>query len=239
MTDHLGADVSAYLDGALAPAERARVQSHLDACSPCRARLEELRATASLVAALPSPRPSRRLAPRFVERLNWLRPLRSLSLVASGAFLFLFMATAILETGSDLGGGPLAPFGPAAPARVPEAVSLPPVKAAPNVAPSPAPAADIAVRTTAPRPPGAPAPTAGSTFQVRGASPQPFQPPAPVTPFNIGTADPRAFGLPGDEDRASRETARGGSGSDPLVWLALAIVAAVLAFVAHRRLRAT
>lgn len=208
MTDHLGADISAYLDGALAPAERARVQSHLDACSPCRARLEELRATASLVAALPSPRPSRGLTPRFVERLNWLRPLRSLSLAASGAFLFLFMATAILETGSDLGGGPPAPFGGTS-------------GAGPAAAPAPAARTPSADRTeTAQK---ATAPTALL------ASPLP----------TIATASPEALGLPAERDVVRPVYGQPPAVPPPFVWLALAIVAAVLAFVAHRRLRAT
>lgn len=229
MTDHLGADLSAYLDGALAPAERARVQSHLDACSPCRARLEELRATASLVAALPSPRPSRGLAPRFVERLNWLRPLRSLSLVASGAFLFLFMATAILETGSDLDGGPPAPFGGtrgAGPAAAP----------APAARTANADRTETAQKATAPTAPlASPLPSAISAapaFRSIGRQ-------ATATPFNIGTASPEVFGIDAERDALRRVYGQPPAVPLPIVWLALAIVAALLAFVAHRRLRAT
>ncbi|MEK6620466.1 MAG: zf-HC2 domain-containing protein [Chloroflexota bacterium] len=228
MTDHLGADLSAYLDGALAPAERAGVQSHLDACSPCRARLEELRATASLLAALPSPRPSRGLAPRFVERLNWLRPLRSLSLVASGAFLFLFMATAILETGSDLGGGPPAPFGGtrgAGPAAAP----------APATRTASADRTETAQKATAPTAPlASPLPSA-----IPAAPAFRFGTQATATPFNIGTASPEAFGLDAERDVVRLVYGQPRAVPLPFVWLALAIVAAVLAFVAHRRLRAT
>ena len=36
---------TAYLDGALAPADRARFEAHLAACSHCRIYLEQMRAT--------------------------------------------------------------------------------------------------------------------------------------------------------------------------------------------------
>ncbi|MBM4434797.1 MAG: zf-HC2 domain-containing protein, partial [Chloroflexi bacterium] len=36
---HVDSDLSAYLDGELAPADRARVGAHLDGCDRCRARL--------------------------------------------------------------------------------------------------------------------------------------------------------------------------------------------------------
>ena len=113
---HTGSDLSAYLDGELAPAERSRVDDHLAACGPCRVRLAELRAIASLVAALPSAQPARSLVPRVAARWNWLRPARSLSAFASGAFLFVFLLTAVGQSGSGLGGGPTSPFSPMAPA---------------------------------------------------------------------------------------------------------------------------
>lgn len=44
MNGHIeGADISAFLDGALAAPERARVDAHLSSCPPCRAELDALR----------------------------------------------------------------------------------------------------------------------------------------------------------------------------------------------------
>jgi predicted anti-sigma-YlaC factor YlaD len=41
--------VTDYLEGALAPGERARFDEHLDECPGCRAYLEQLRVTLRLV----------------------------------------------------------------------------------------------------------------------------------------------------------------------------------------------
>jgi hypothetical protein len=46
-------ELSAYLDGELAPPEAAAVRDHVDACPECREVLEELRATIDLVGGLP------------------------------------------------------------------------------------------------------------------------------------------------------------------------------------------
>src|SRR5688572_27457143 len=107
---HVSADLSAYLDQELAPAEQARVTAHLVGCRPCATQLADLRATATLMAALPALRPSRSLIPALTTRWNWLRPIRSLSTVASGAFVMLFLITAVAQSGSNLGGGPAMPF---------------------------------------------------------------------------------------------------------------------------------
>ncbi|MDE3192623.1 MAG: zf-HC2 domain-containing protein, partial [Chloroflexota bacterium] len=102
---HVDSDLSAYLDGELAPAERAPVDAHLASCARCRQRLGELRATAALIAALPTPSPSHSLVPVVAQRWSWLRPVRALSAIATGAFLFAFLLTAVGRGGSGLGGG--------------------------------------------------------------------------------------------------------------------------------------
>ena len=42
--------VTDYLDGALAPEERMRLEAHLAACDPCRIYVEQIRTTARVVA---------------------------------------------------------------------------------------------------------------------------------------------------------------------------------------------
>lgn len=229
---HVLADLSAYLDQELAPAERAQVSAHLEACGRCAGQLAELRATATLLAALPSPRPSRSLVPSLTPRWNWLRPMRSLSAVASGAFLMVFLVAAVAQSGSDLGGGPTAPFGRAVPAAGPAApgaaqdaqsAELKAATAAPTAAPAAAP----------------PAPSPGSTDdmwrQLQAATP---------------TATAGAFAAQtsaADAEEAARQrgatpleatrTAYGQEPPTPLIWLGLSLLAAILAGAAHWRLR--
>ena len=105
MTEHPDALLSAYLDGALAPDERARVRAHLDGCPVCAKHLAELAGVARLVSALPPLTPSRSLVPRSARGPVWLVPVRGLGAVLSGAFVFLFIASAVLNSGSGLGGG--------------------------------------------------------------------------------------------------------------------------------------
>jgi anti-sigma factor RsiW len=227
---HVDTDLSAYLDGELAPADRALVDAHLGGCERCRARLSELRATASLISALPSARPSRSLVPVIRERFNWLRPVRSLSAVASGAFLFVFLVTAVARTGSGLGGGTTA-FGPAAaPAAAPAATAAQ-LPAPTNVpAPAAAPAADAA------RAAATSSPTSG--FSVQGtaaptAAPKAVEQATATTFFR--EVQPSSEAL-----RTTRGIERGPSPlSDPFLWLGLAVIAAVGAIAAHWRLRTT
>ncbi|MBI2982621.1 MAG: zf-HC2 domain-containing protein [Chloroflexi bacterium] len=214
---HVDTDLSAYLDGELAPADRTRVEAHLDGCDRCRARLGELRATASLIAALPEARPSRSLVPRVVERFNWLRPLRSFSTFATGAFLFVFLVTAVGRSGSGLGGGTTAPFGPV-----------------PQAAPAPAPAATGVPERAALSTPLAPqlaAPAAGAPATARtDASP-------PAAGFATQATAKAATDATA---AAARDVSRTPSPlTDPLVWLGLAVIAAALAIGAHWRLRST
>jgi hypothetical protein len=235
---HADRDLSAYLDAELTPAERTRVDAHLATCDRCSRRLGELRATASLVAALPSPRPARSLVPAVTERWTWLRPIRSLSMIASGAFLFVFLLTAVARTGTGLGGAD-------APAAAQPATSAfgaggaPAATAAPraaSVAPAPAvqaPAPTTAFGTFAPTQErssagATAAPTALADAQKRQES---------------TTSSPNVPQANVPQDAALRSTvAREGRPSpllEPLLWLALAIFAAAGAIVAHVRLHRT
>src|SRR2546425_8638459 len=107
-------DLSAYLDGELDGGRRAAVESHLAACDSCRTRLAQLRATARLIAALPSPVPARSLVPRVAVPI-WLAPLRTLATIGSGAALFLFIASALTTSVTQTSSG-----GAAAPALAPQ-----------------------------------------------------------------------------------------------------------------------
>jgi hypothetical protein len=237
---HADPDLSAYLDGELGPDERTRVEAHLAGCDRCSRRLAELRATASLMAALPYTRAPRSLVPAVAQRWTWLRPVRSLSTFASGAFLFVFLLTAVARSGAGLmgAGAPSAAQVnvPASSAAVgagglAEATAVP--RAAPAAAPTPAPTAVPAPafgavdsaqqRTTA----ASAAPTAAATALTDAQK-------------RAEAASPTVANAPQEEIlrqvRGVHEPAPNPL-LDPLVWLALAILAAVLAIVAHVRLR--
>lgn len=213
MDRHVRDDLSAYLDGALPPAERAVVQAHLDACPACRAAHAELRATARVIAAMPLPKPARRLVPALGPRFAWLRPMRSLSAVLAGAFLFVFMASATLDTGWRMGGGRTSGPGvgtAAQPAGLPVQPAATDTRG--RIAPAAAPSPERALREAAR--PGvltSPAPTGGQGERTDSA---------------LGAEAPRA----------APEPLR--IGPTPWLWLGLAVLSGILALVAHRRLRA-
>ena len=234
---HVDRDLSAYLDGEVAPEERTGIEAHLAACDRCSRRLAELRAIASLMASLPSARASRSLVPTVTERWTWLRPVRSLSMLASGAFLFVFLLTAVARTGTGLSGaGAPAAAQPAASAfgagAAAEATSLQrfapaaPAPTAPSGAPAPAfgPFDSAQQRTVATAAPTA-APNALSDAQKRADAASPSVAAAPqegilrqVTHADEPAPNPLL---------------------DPLVWLKLSFVAAAVAIAVHVRLRTT
>jgi anti-sigma factor RsiW len=102
---HPHAELSAYIDGALASAAQAAVEGHVAACAICRAHVAELRATVALVHALPDPVPSRRLVPRLAPVPAWLAPLRTVMTLASGTAVFLFIASSLLSNITFLASG--------------------------------------------------------------------------------------------------------------------------------------
>lgn len=83
-------DLSAFLDGQLARRDRARVQRHVKECAECRADLDALRHTVSLLRAVPVLKPPRSfvLPVREVKRQ---RPARRQRL----AYVYLQAATAV------------------------------------------------------------------------------------------------------------------------------------------------
>lgn len=64
---HVAEELTALLDGALAPDEERAVRSHLASCPSCRAEEARLRAAVTLLAALPPPPPP---SPDFAARLE-------------------------------------------------------------------------------------------------------------------------------------------------------------------------
>ena len=222
---HVDPDLSAYLDGELAPAERARVAAHLAACEQCSARASELRSAASLVHALPVLRPRRSLVPPITPRFAWLRVVRSLSAIASGAFLFVFLVTAVARSGSGLGGGDsTAPASQASALAAPFAANAPAASALPAALPP----------SVAPAPAGA----AADAAQRSGSTAAPTS--AAVKAAENASAGPSALALQTETARQlSAHSTEPGPLLDPRLWVVLAILAAVVAGYAHVRLRRT
>ena len=217
---HPFADLNAYIDGALDPQARARVDAHLATCAACQARVAELRATARLITALPAPAPRRSLVPR-VSVPVWLAPLRTASAIASGLALLVF----VISLGSS---GLQRATGVAAPAAAERNDQ----------------STTAASAQPAPLAPGAPA-AQGSpgAFSLGASTPNPAARTTVDTQKAIGSAGASATpaqttATPGPQAIALRAPANPESGQSPVIWLALAIALAVVAIFATWRLRA-
>ncbi len=69
--NHVVDELTALLDGALDPARRRTVESHLEACAACRAERHRLGAAVSALARLPAPPgPSPSFSARLAARLE-------------------------------------------------------------------------------------------------------------------------------------------------------------------------
>jgi hypothetical protein len=220
MIEHPELDLSAYLDEALAPAERAGVAAHLDGCARCRAQLAELRATSRLIGGLTPLALGRSLVPRLDRAPVWLRPVRLLGAMGSGVFVFLFIASAVVQSGSSLGGGTSTAerlaqkgqYGAAVNALASEAArGVAGATVAPTGAPAPAPAQ---------QPQGFDRTTAASA-----PSPTPVTRSDEASSFAVTSTDTSAY--------------RASFGPPPQLFLGLAALFAVAAFLAHRRLSRT
>lgn len=82
--EHLGEQLSAYLDGELDTSEIPILSSHLSSCVDCRVELAELDRSRTAVRALPGVEPPIFLAPRIEER-KMRRGLRTAVAVLAGA----------------------------------------------------------------------------------------------------------------------------------------------------------
>ena len=225
MIEHQERLLSAYLDEALAPSERASVAAHLEGCAPCRAQLADLRATSRLIGALPPLVPGRSLVPRLDRAPVWLRPVRLLGAMGSGLFVFLFIASAVINSGSSLGGGTTTAerlaekgqFGAAANALASDAAKKL-AEPSPTAAPVPA---------VAPAAAGSPQNyDVGRTTQSSSSSSPAPSPVARADAASTAGATPSTF-----DDTVGRGNVL------PQLFLGLAALCALAAFVAHRRLR--
>ncbi|HUG05186.1 MAG TPA: zf-HC2 domain-containing protein [Candidatus Limnocylindria bacterium] len=208
---HPHAELSAYLDGALAPAAQAAVEGHLAACALCRAHLAQLRATTAFLRALPDPVPARQLVPRLAPPV-WLAPLRTLMTLASGTAVFLFIASSLMTNITFLAGG--GPTGMSAQEASRDAVTAlqAPTAAQPTpsaAGPAPAGTAEAAALDAAKR-------------QDASASP-------PAAPGAAGSQDTAQLGS--SEPRPSPLL-------NPWLWLTLAVISGATAIALQRRLRA-
>ncbi|HVR87987.1 MAG TPA: zf-HC2 domain-containing protein [Candidatus Limnocylindria bacterium] len=211
MTEHPDQLLSAYLDLALTRDEGARLEAHLAGCARCRAHLDELATTSRLIAGLPVIAPSRSLVPRVGGAPAWLRSVRALGSVATGAFLFLFLASAVLNSGSGLGGGTTAAERAASQGKFSVAASL--------AAQSPGSAA------------AAPAPTSKGLAQ---GAPSPSVAPSGT----LSRGDGQGQSVSPERARSAVDTVeRPQVGPSPGAFLAVALLCALIALLAHRRLR--
>lgn len=225
---HPHAELSAYIDDALAPADRAAVEAHVDACAVCRMHVAQLRATSALVRALPDPIPSRHLVPRLGVPA-WMAPLRTLMTLASGAAVFLFIASSLVTNITFLAGGSAS----TASSRDAGAEAAAPVAAqdtrltAPTQVPGPSQQTAFAV-----------APTASPSLDgTRGLTPSATadaakrldeSPAAPPAPGEVTTAEGRSA--------ATVTQPQPSPLLNPWLWLGIAILSGVFAIALHRRL---
>ncbi len=82
--EHLGEQLSAYLDGELITQEMPTVTAHLDTCMECRRELAELDRSRTAVRALPGVEPPEFLEVRRGAKEDHKRGLRTAVAVASG-----------------------------------------------------------------------------------------------------------------------------------------------------------
>ena len=82
--EHLGEQLSAYLDGELVTMEMPAISAHLDTCTECRRELAELDKSRTAVRALPGLEPPEFLEIHRATRVDRRRGARTAVVVASG-----------------------------------------------------------------------------------------------------------------------------------------------------------
>lgn len=218
MTEHPELLLSAYLDDAVSQGERELVRAHLDGCERCQAQLRDLRATSRLIGGLPQLAPRRSLVPRLERAPVWLRPVRLIGAMGSGLFVFLFIASAVLNSGASLGGGATTAEQLAEKGQFGAAVNALASDAAKQ-------RADSATAATS-APAAVPAAASAAASQADGAGRSTAASPIPAT----------AFVPPQDTGAVATGSVTYHFGPPPQLFLLIAVLFAIAAFVAHRRL---
>ena len=235
--EHPHAELSAYIDGALAPAAQAAVRGHLDTCALCRTHVAELRATVSLVRALPDPVPSRRLVPHLTTVPAWLAPLRTLMTLASGAAVFLFIASSLATNINFLASSGAATSANEASRDAIAKQQAPAAAGAPAATNVPAPAAspNAAFGAVTPTAPSA-SPALDTARGSATADPQKRSDQA-----TAGASDGAGAAAVSAQDNARLSNAEPQRSPlvNPLLWLALALISGAIAIALHRRLHST
>ena len=234
--EHPHAELSAYIDGALAPAAQAAVRGHVDTCALCSAHVAQLRATVALVRALPDPVPSRRLVPRLTTAPAWLAPLRTLMTLASGAAVFLFIASSLVTNINFLASSGAATSASEASRdaiakqQAPAAAGAPAATGVP--APATSPNAAFAVTPTAPS-------ASPAVDTARGSATN--DPQKRADQATAGPSGGAAAVAANAEDNARLANAEPQRSPlvNPLLWLALALISGAIALALHRRLRSS
>jgi len=225
---HPHAALSAYIDEALDPAARAAVDGHLTTCALCRSHLAQLRATTALLQALPDPVPSRRLVPRLAQPA-WIAPLRTLMTLASGAAVFLFVASALVSNITFLTSGGAATT--AQDASREQAASAPqPVAGAATNTPAPPVRAPVAVS------PSAAFGAVASPTPAGAATADEAQKRLDQATASSSTSAPAAANVP-ESARVALAAPQSSPLLNPWLWLVLAIVCGAAAIALQRRLR--
>ena len=237
---HPHAELSAYIDGALAPAAQAAVEGHVAACAVCRAHVAELRATVALVHALPDPVPSRRLVPRFATVPAWLAPLRTVMTLASGTAVFLFIASSLVSNINFLAsGGAATSAQEASRDTTTNFQAQAPTAAQPGSSPA---------QALGPAPSAAPTGSAGAAL-ARNPTPSPVKAAEAVASptaddaakvldrVAAGSSSAPGVGAPQDWGQVASAEPQRSPLLSPWLWLTLAIFCGAIAIALQRRLR--
>jgi len=239
---HPHAELSAYIDKALDPAAQAAVEGHLVTCALCRAHVAQLRATSSFLRALPDPVPSRQLVPRLAPPA-WLAPLRTLMTIASGAAVFLFIASALVTNITLLAGSGAATTALSAPEVARDAAGNAVASRGAQPASSPVPAPAVSPKSgfaLGPTPSTVPDAVRAPAGADASASPDDAKVRADLaTAGPSGAPAAAAYNPPQDTQRSVAAAPQRSPLLNPWLWLGIAIVCAAAAIALQRRLRAS
>jgi len=210
--DHIAdQSLSAFIDDQLAPDAALQAQTHLETCSVCRVRLDELQSLVDLLHRLPSLEPPRDFSigprlvadpPNVVRLRRWYGVVRAGAATLAAAFVFLSAgalyvnsqpaASSGLSSRSQVASAPAAPL-----AASPAVRSAAPAAAAP---PAPVPSGPGALADAAPAGVSAPA-RAASASTPSGIAPGGAGAPAPsgAAPGGAAAAAARSQPAPGDD----------------------------------------